>query len=192
MQDMFSRQYFAHESPTGHDVADLARAADYSYIAVGENLALGNFTSNMHVVDAWMDSPGHKANILSKKYSEIGIAAGYGLYQGKSAWIVVQSFGLPKSACPALDATARADIEALDHRLTFLTHVLEVRRANAEEKGISRAEYVKRAEYYNLVVVMYNSIVKKQKRLVEQYNEDVDSFNDCLDAKLAGATPLAH
>jgi hypothetical protein len=187
MQDLFLRQYFAHESPTGESVSDLARNAGYTYLAVGENLALGDFYSNKHVVDSWMDSPGHRANILSKKYSEIGIAAGRGMYNGRYTWVIVQAFGLPRSSCPALNPEAKARIEAIEKRLTTLATVIEMRKKSVEEKGISRTEYVRRVELYNTVVTLYNKYVKEQKRLVETYNEDVDSFNECLDEKLATA-----
>ena len=45
-QDMIARQYFAHSSPSGEGVTDLAAAAGYEYIALGENLALGNFEND--------------------------------------------------------------------------------------------------------------------------------------------------
>ena len=109
MIDLFARQYFAHESPTGDSVSDLAHDAGYEYIVVGENLALGDFGSSKAVVDAWMNSPGHKKNILSKSYSEIGIAVGRSMYKGRYTWIAVQSFGFPKSGCPNVDPVLRTD-----------------------------------------------------------------------------------
>ena len=43
LKDMFGKQYFEHESPAGKGPSDLAKAAGYRYILIGENLALGNF-----------------------------------------------------------------------------------------------------------------------------------------------------
>lgn len=61
--DMFARQYFEHTSPTGVTISDLSESVGYDYILVGENLALGNFSSDAALVAAWMGSPGHRANI---------------------------------------------------------------------------------------------------------------------------------
>jgi len=71
LQDMFVKQYFEHNSPEGIGVGDLGLQAGYEYIIIGENLALGNFKDDASLVDAWMASPGHRANILNKKYTEI-------------------------------------------------------------------------------------------------------------------------
>jgi uncharacterized protein YkwD len=91
MQDMFAREYFAHEAPTGEDVSDLADRFGYEFIAVGENLAYGDFASSREVVQAWMDSPGHRKNLLSQTYTEIGVAAGRGMYEGHKTWMIVQA-----------------------------------------------------------------------------------------------------
>jgi uncharacterized protein YkwD len=53
----------------------LAKKVNYEYVVVGENLAEGDFTSDADLVKGWMDSPGHRANILNTKYEEIGIAS---------------------------------------------------------------------------------------------------------------------
>jgi len=72
VEDMFENQYFAHESPTGEKVSDLARKFGYDFLLIGENLAMGNFSSDEDLVFAWMESPGHRENILNEKYQEIG------------------------------------------------------------------------------------------------------------------------
>ena len=85
--------FFAHENPlTGSTVGSRAGDGGYDYLIVGENLAAGQH-SPAEVVRAWMDSPGHRANILGEGYEEIGVAVRtggeYGVY-----W--VQEFGLPR------------------------------------------------------------------------------------------------
>lgn len=184
MQDLFARQYFAHETPTGETVADVAKSVGYTYITVGENLALGDFYSNKQVVDAWMNSPGHRANILSDKYSEIGIAAGQSMYKGKMAWIIVQVFGLPRSSCPAIDSAIKIKIDSLEERLSFLKPLIDLRRQRAEESNLSRTEYNRRVDEYNAAAAIYNAIVKEQKALVASYNSEVGSFNSCLTKKV--------
>ncbi len=69
--DMFTRGYFAHNSPEGKNVADRADQAEVSYLVIGENLA---FAPNLQLAHSGlMNSPGHRANILSNEYHKIGI-----------------------------------------------------------------------------------------------------------------------
>ncbi|MDP3997281.1 MAG: CAP domain-containing protein, partial [bacterium] len=98
LADMFAKQYFEHVSPDGAGPGDVVENAGYQFIRVGENLALGNFADDTELVQAWMDSPGHRANILYSGFSQIGIATTRGTYEGQQVWIAVQEFGLPLSA----------------------------------------------------------------------------------------------
>ncbi len=95
--DMVSKGYFAHTSPEGITPWHWFAQAGYSFIYAGENLAVG-FDESDAVNQGWLDSPGHKANILSEKFTEIGIAAVPGIYKGKPTTYVVQLFGKPKVA----------------------------------------------------------------------------------------------
>lgn len=112
LDDMFARQYFEHESPTGETPSDVLDSVGYSFITTGENLALGNFESDAALVEAWMDSPGHRANILADKFQEIGIAVGRGTFEGRATWLAVQEFGTPTTACPGVNASIGDEIEA--------------------------------------------------------------------------------
>jgi len=67
-KDMLAEQYFGHISPAGEGVADLAEMIGYEFIIIGENLALGNFRDDQALVQGWMDSPGHRQNILNGQY----------------------------------------------------------------------------------------------------------------------------
>lgn len=69
--DMFKRGYFAHSSPEGENVADRAAKAKYLYLVIGENLAYAPTVELAH--KGLMDSPGHRANILSPEFNKIGI-----------------------------------------------------------------------------------------------------------------------
>lgn len=183
MQDMFNRQYFAHEAPTGEDVSDLVQAAQYEYLSVGENLAVGDFASSREVVEAWMDSPGHRANILATKFSEIGVAAGRSTYKGRTVWMVVQTFGLPRSICPTTHHDLKDDIVILNKRLMFLEKIVQLRQKAIEEEDISLAVYVERVTSYNLAVDRYNSELKEYRTLVQKYNKGVTAYNTCLAEK---------
>jgi hypothetical protein len=93
-QDMLQKGYFSHTTPDGKTPWIFIEAAGYNYLAAGENLAV-NFTQAEDVETAWMNSPGHKANILNRDFEEIGIGVSSGAFQGHEATIVVQMFGVP-------------------------------------------------------------------------------------------------
>ncbi len=93
-QDMFNRNYWAHYGPSGTTPWDFILKADYQYEFAGENLAK-NFLFSQGVIDAWMNSPTHKENILRKDYSEVGFAVVNGVLNGEQTTLVVQMFGKP-------------------------------------------------------------------------------------------------
>ena len=71
-QDMVDNHYFSHTSPTYGTPFEMMRAFGLSYRAAGENIAYGQ-TTPQAVVTAWMNSSGHRANILSSSYTQIGV-----------------------------------------------------------------------------------------------------------------------
>jgi uncharacterized protein YkwD len=117
LTDMFTQQYFEHTSPDGKGPADVAAGAGYMFLRVGENLALGNFSSDAELVEAWMNSPGHRANILAEGFSELGVAAASGVFEGQTTWLAVQTFGLPSSSCPAPEQALRDAFAAQQEQL---------------------------------------------------------------------------
>ena len=106
-QDMAAKGYFAHTSPDGAKPWAWLDKVGYSYLTAGENLAI-NFSDSADIENAWMASPGHRANILNNNFTEIGIAAAEGTYKGKEATFVVQFFGRPEVAA----AAGRVEAEA--------------------------------------------------------------------------------
>lgn len=103
--DMASRGYFAHVSPDGKNPWYWFSETGYRFSYAGENLAV-NFTDSIDVERAWMNSPGHRANILNGNFTEIGIATARGIYQGRDTIFVVQMFGKPIKYVPTLLQTA--------------------------------------------------------------------------------------
>jgi hypothetical protein len=89
---MFGYNYFAHTSPQGVNPWHWFNKANYNYTYAGENLAM-NFVEAEDAMQAWMNSPTHRDNIISKNYTEIGIAVGVGKIDGVDTTIVVQLFG---------------------------------------------------------------------------------------------------
>lgn len=72
-KDMVRRDFFDHDSPDGQSIADRATRAGYAWQAVGENLSAGRETAG-EVVQAWLDSPGHRDNMLDPDMRDAGVA----------------------------------------------------------------------------------------------------------------------
>lgn len=76
-KDMADKNYFSHQSPTYGSPFDMLKQFGVSYSYAGENIAAGQKTAE-EVMDSWMNSSGHKANILNKNYTQLGV----GFYRG--------------------------------------------------------------------------------------------------------------
>ena len=74
--DMAQDDFFSHTGADGSTVGDRVRASGYQYSTAGENIAAGQTTA-AQVVEGWMNSPGHRANILNPNYTEIGVGYEY-------------------------------------------------------------------------------------------------------------------
>lgn len=183
LDDMFQKQYFEHVSPTGVSVSDIATENGYQYITIGENIALGNFEGDIALVQAWMDSPGHRANILNARYSEIGIAAKEGTYENKKTWMAIQVFALPVSACPSIDETLRQQIASNGKQIISLENdANDIKNTLESSKPKSRTEvsdYNKNVYEYNKLIRETNLLIDKTKELIVKYNAQVDAFNVC-------------
>jgi hypothetical protein len=103
--DMAAKGYFAHISPDGTQPWAWFAKAGYDYVYAGENLAV-RFDDSQAVVDAWMASPAHRANIVKPQYRDIGIGIAQGEYKGGPATFVVQFFASPSVAAAAAKAAA--------------------------------------------------------------------------------------
>lgn len=93
-EDMLAKGYWAHVSPDGRQPWAFIKEAGYTYERAGENLAK-DFTDSTSAVRAWMNSPGHRANIVNVYYQEIGVAVVSGAMNGVDTVLVVQMFGQP-------------------------------------------------------------------------------------------------
>lgn len=180
LNDMFVKQYFEHDSPTGVGPADLAKAVGYAYVTVGENLALGDFASDAKLVEAWMNSPGHRANILNTHYQEIGVAVGKGMYEGRETWLAVQSFGTPLSACPAIDSAKKAQIDVNNAEIAQMRTLLDTKKALLDATPQYDANYNTYVAEFNSLISPYNTLVESNRVLVADYNARVREFNACI------------
>ena len=71
-QDMLDNRYFSHNSPTYGTPFQMIKAFGLSYRTAGEKIAKG-YPSPQAVVNGWMNSSGHRANILNASYTQIGV-----------------------------------------------------------------------------------------------------------------------
>ena len=71
-QDMHDKRYFSHQSPTYGSPFDMMKQFGITYRTAGENIAMGQ-TTPQAVVNAWMNSEGHRANILNASFTQIGM-----------------------------------------------------------------------------------------------------------------------
>lgn len=95
--DMAENDFFDHNSLNGASPFDRMQAAGYRFSSAAENIAAG-YSTPASVMDGWMNSSGHRANILNCSYTEIGI----GFYKLANdtgdvnyVWYWVQDFGRP-------------------------------------------------------------------------------------------------
>ena len=201
MNDMIQKQYFAHVSPTGESAADAAQKVGYKYDRIGENIAEGLFVSDDKLVQGWMQSPGHRKNILSDQFAEIGVAVAKGRVQGEEVWVAVQIFGRQsppvsdQAPAPAvrqgkqlwdscirpdeglLAAINRAKAEAAESR-TYLEEMrwqIESMKPSVENRqgGDSGALVAE----YNAKVQDYNRQIQEAKSKDVQFREMVARYN---------------
>jgi uncharacterized protein YkwD len=206
LHDMFQKQYIGHVSPTGEQASDHAQRVGYHYKIIAENIASGNFLNNQKVIDGWMQSPGHRQNILSPDTKEIGVAIERGQYQGANLWIAVQIFGLQspplstKKRCtpPSQDLyteleSGKTEMTNLDNRLARFKQdldqeisAIEADRRYVGNNGQGAYNLNVRVNSYNEKVTWYNDsladLMAKRailKSMAEDYNRRVQAYHDC-------------
>ncbi len=106
-EDMFAKDYWAHNSPDGNTPWVFIKRSGYEYTYAGENLARG-FNSAEDVINAWMASPKHKENMLFKNYNDVGFFVGSGKLKGEDTILVVEEFGNQGTRAIASNKTAQS------------------------------------------------------------------------------------
>ncbi len=181
--DILKNQYFEHISPTGVDPGKLVQSYGYEYIVAGENLILGNFSSEKEVVQDWMNSPGHRANILNNRYSEIGVAIIKGKYRGEDAWVGVQEFGLPLSNCSEPNVSLKNQIDSEKSQMDNLSSEINDKKNQLNSTDRNSLVYSQMVDDYNNLIAQYNSLADQVKTAVSMYNDSVNNFNNCVAGK---------
>lgn len=183
LNDMFQKQYFEHISPEGISVSDIAKDDNYEYITIGENIALGNFDDDEALVNAWMNSPGHRANILNNRYTEIGIAVKKGNYENRKTWMAIQVFALPVSACPKVDSMLKEKIDVNNSKINDLEKsAADLRNTldGSNPKSINEVSiYNNNVKKYNQMISQINNLINETKGYIQTYNSEVEAYNAC-------------
>ena len=172
LEDMFKQQYFEHTSPQGKTMNDLAVEVNYDYILIGENLAEGDFKDDEALVSAWMASPNHRANILNSLYTEIGVAVGRGMIKDQEVWLAIQHFGRPANLCSEIDKDLKLSINQNKARIEELTQELNLGNGGA-------AVFLAYLKSLNKIRE-YNNLVEETAAKIDLYNNQVSSFNNCI------------
>jgi len=182
--DLFANQYFEHQSPTGNSVSNLAQKLNYDYLLIGENLALGNFDGNQGIISAWMDSPGHRANILNNQYTKLGVAVKQGIFEGESVTIAVQVFALPMSNCPKPNPETKILIDSsalsLNQMQAQAAIMLETLNNIKTDPNVDRSYYNQKIQEYNYFAKQVNDGITGLKVIIDLYNVEVSKYNSCI------------
>jgi uncharacterized protein YkwD len=93
-EDMAAKGYFSHTGPMGEEPWTWFDKVNYKYSYAGENLAV-DYTESSDVTQGWINSATHKANLLNKNFTEIGVGVAEGTFQGHKSIFVVQFFAKP-------------------------------------------------------------------------------------------------
>lgn len=207
-RDMLEKQYFAHVSPTGEEASDLAQEVGYAYKVIAENIGKGNFLNNQKIIDGWMQSPGHRENILSSEVREMGAAVLKGNMKGRETHVAVQIFGLQSLPVAHKDcvappenlirdiATKKAEISSLQDQLVRLKDELDTDQGSIErdkrytDEDPQRIQQInERIHLFNEKSRWYNSIVSEAKAkatvmnsMVDEYNRRLRGYNECRNA----------
>ncbi|GAA4251361.1 hypothetical protein GCM10022255_043680 [Dactylosporangium darangshiense] len=92
--DMAKRDYFSHTTPEGVDFATRIKAENYSWSGAGENIAAGQDSAEAVMRD-WMNSKGHRDNILNCSFVDLGVGLAYQIKNNRKYPYWTQDFGTP-------------------------------------------------------------------------------------------------
>ncbi len=184
VEDLFENQYFDHNSPTGKSASEVAKQVSYDYLLIGENLALGNFDGDRGIVMAWMDSSGHRQNILNYKFTELGVAYKRDIYKGENTIIAVQIFGLPLTKCSKpnekvkdiVDNSAFLISQMQAEALLMFNNLNTIKGS----PNLDLSYYNQKIQEYNYMVNKINNAIAVMKNMIELYNIEVSAYNNCI------------
>lgn len=185
-EDMFAFHYFEHTRKTpslvGFDT--FIDQEKYSFIKIGENLAMGDFSSSAEIVAAWMKSPAHRKNILDSNYKEIGVSVQYGTMNTKEVLLATQHFGNPRSSCPTVSQSSQEAIGTLKTTITQLQEAIGTQqKLISSDRAALDPNYDSIVTHYNQLVETYNITIAELGKLIKNYNNQVARFDACVQGR---------
>jgi uncharacterized protein YkwD len=197
--DMIRNKYYAHVNPvTGENPGDAIKQANYQFRTYAENIAMGNWQSNRHIVDGWINSPGHRANIVNPNIREIGVAIVKDTTTplGRpSVYYGVQLFASPMPDCSRPSEADKALLQNMQRKNDDIW-----RRVNNQKNEIERlqerinheqnknaknrmiSDYNRQVNVYNSLVSQANGMQESLKLVVQSYNNKINEYNTCMQA----------
>lgn len=139
-ENMMVNEYFAHVGPDDRSLRDWLYEAGYPFSTAGENLAIG-FSSAEDVVNAWVNSPTHYSNLIDPDFTEIGVGAVSGSYEGHETTLIAQYFGhrvvavepvLPEPE-PIIEKPIDIEVKSADYSAKIQEASLEIEDEAVEE-----------------------------------------------------------
>lgn len=189
-EDMAKEQYFSHFSPKGVSPWFWFKEVSYDFVHAGENLAI-HFNDSSAVIDAWMDSPLHKENIINGDFTEIGIGTARGKYEGFDTVYVVQLFGTPAVGAPPVQILPKtllpAEVEVVEEIKAEPISKLAVTDVVVEEPALAENEDVL-GEQYQLVEIKEENKVQNNSEVenpVDKNESDLVYFVSSVPTKEA-------
>jgi len=164
--DMIAKNYWAHTSPDGLTPWVWFKNAGYRYLYAGENLAR-DFADSSSVVNAWMNSPTHRENIVSNRYREMGIAVINDTFQGQPTTLVVQMFGTQVASAPevAQNQVSKVFGQITDEAEAVLAEVQTQTQPVVDSFSLTKAISISLTLVLLLVMVI-DAVVITRKRIV--------------------------
>jgi hypothetical protein len=128
-----------------------------------------------------MESTEHRENILHERYRDIGVAVAPGVFEGAEVWVAVQTFGLPRSACPEVPAGLYDALGRYTTELNRLRGDLALRYESLRALPRSSNQYREEISAYNSAAEAFNTLVANVEDLTERFNESVRALNACIE-----------
>lgn len=135
-RDMIDRDYWSHVAPDGTQPWKFFNDFGYKYRYAGENLAR-DFSNSEDAVNAWMNSPTHRENMLNSKYKEIGIGVVEGDLAGSDTTIIVQFFGATYADKVAQPIAEAKKIEVLNVEPTSIPTQIKLPEVKSQQVLVS-------------------------------------------------------
>lgn len=173
VQDMLVNQYFDHISVTKKGLSDWLKISGYKYSVGGENLAMG-FLSADDVMQSWLASPSHRANLADPEFKEIGTNVVAGAFMGADTTLAAQIFAAPEE-----------NIE-----INNSVFVNKGKQLAKTKKPIKKSSIVKKIPKPSLTKQIAKQITSKDKIIMKVTAPEAQTLDVYLDGELVAEEPV--